>query len=216
MTFKWDYTRWSTFDLCPFKYHQRYIERAPEGPPSEALMKGRRAHTVIEAIIRNPRAEDSYGLHVKAASYVQQVSVFDDKLVEHKLTLDRDWKMSRNVWLTLKMDVVYQTDDGDTLEVVDWKTGRTKAAEYKEQVRLYSVAAASIWSTPMIRATIVNVDDGAVISETMERARVLEDRPRWDARAALMEKEKRFEPRPNKYCDWCGFGRSKGGRCIYG
>lgn len=220
VAFKWDYTRWSFYDQCPFKYHEKYIARQPEGKPSAALLNGRKAHDFMEKFLKNEAWAGGYNVHVGAAGAVKEVIAQEDKLIEHKITLNRDWVMVPNkaptVWLTLKMDVVYQSEDMEKLDIVDWKTGRTKADTYGEQLDLYRLVAATVWTTPWITAKIVNLDDGKTVGETMSREDALRSRDKWIERATQMETEQAFPMKPNAFCDWCPFGKSKGGRCRYG
>lgn len=220
--FKWDHTKWSTYDQCPLKYLGQWIERWPQGPVSPALLKGRRGHTAVENIIK-AGVPDVYGVHPKAMRAVAHVIAQEDKIIEHKITLNRDWEMVPNkssfVWLTVKMDVAYKAtppDDKTQLHVIDWKTGKTRALEYFEQLDLYRLVAAIAWPADKYLASIVNLDDGGIVDEEKTRAESLASRDKWTERATAMETETRFEPKPNKYCDWCPFANSKGGRCRYG
>lgn len=218
--FKWDYTKWSFFDTCPFKYHQKYVARMPEGPPSEALLKGRRAHDTVEHMLKSA-APDVYGIHPRALPAIQHVATQGDALIEKKITLSRTWQQVPNgtpgVWLTIKMDAVYKNEEANLLHLIDWKTGKTRAAEYMEQLDLYRHVGATLWDAGHYLASVVNLDDGKITdSDQMTRAQALQSRDKWIERATQLETETRFEPKPNKFCDWCPFGKSKGGGCRYG
>jgi hypothetical protein len=220
MTFRWDYTKWSFFDQCPARYHYRYVLREPEGKPSPQLLHGREMHAAAEKLLAGTPWPETLKLHPAAARVMSEVVAHEDRLIEHKITLNRDWQMVKpggpNVWLTVKMDVAYQTDDGGLLHIIDWKTGKTRAESYSEQLDLYRLTAASIWTAPRIRVAIVNLDDGKVVATEAERADALASKDKWIERATAMETERDFAPKPNAFCQWCPFAASNGGKCRYG
>lgn len=224
MAFKWDATKWSFYDQCPFKYAAKWVWKFPEAPASEAILKGRRGHVAVENMILHG-AEDVYGVHPKALPAIQHVIAQEDKLIESKLTFSRAWEMVPNkhsdVWLTIKMDVVYRAtflepDAVTRVHVIDWKTGKTKAAAYKDQLDLYRLTAATAFPADRYLASIVNVDDGKITEDEQGRAEVLQSRDKWIERATMMETDSKFEPKPNAFCSWCPFANSRGGRCRYG
>lgn len=215
---KWDYTKWSTYAQCPYKYAATYVWRYPQGPAHPALLKGRRAHTAVENIIKHG-AEDVYGVHPKAMLAVRHVIAQEDKIIESKLTFNRTWQMVKNgvpeVWLTVKMDAVYQIPE--YVHPIDWKTGKTRANAYGEQLDLYRLVSAIMWPSPLYMSSIVNVDDGKITDgDPLTREQALASRDKWTERATTMETDTVFEPKPNEYCFNCPFGNSKGGRCRYG
>jgi hypothetical protein len=62
------------------------------------------------------------------------------------------------------------------------------------------------------------LDIGPHVSTTRVMAR--RDLPatlvKWEARAARMENDTEFRPRPSTLCNWCAFSSFKGGNCEAG
>jgi len=96
---------------------------------------------------------DQVGVNPKTHEVIKHIQACEDKLVEYRLTVDREWKMVKGsvTWLVVKCDVVRQDDAMTTVTIDDWKTGKTKAPAYKEQMELYRVTAASISPLAAIR-----------------------------------------------------------------
>lgn len=219
MSFRWDYTRWSTWQKCPAQYQFRYVDRLPEGPPSEFFVRGRKAHREVERMFMATTVyKPDYEIHPAAARVIQEVAAHEDRLIEYSAKLDTKWSLTRGLpWLTAKMDAVYQTDDGEKLHIIDWKTGTSKDSSYSDQLDLYGAVAASIWTTPAIVTSIVNLDTGRVSEQVLQRDDALQRRPVWEQRAAALAADREFLPRPGVHCQWCPFGATKiAGGCKYG
>lgn len=216
----WSYTTWDMVlgeNGCPLKYKLSKIDKLkPVGPPPVHLVKGRNAHEAMDSCmaggpipaIANP----------KTHALINLIRGCDDKMVEHNLYLDRNWKrVNRSVaWLVVKCDVVRQDDAMTTVTVDDWKTGKTRAPAYKEQMSLYRTAAASVWAADAYVVNLVNLEDGKVTTSTTTRAEALAEIPKWTERATEFETLTDFSPRPNQFCGNCDFAASNGGPCRFG
>src|SRR5580700_4088328 len=116
MYLPWSYTMWDTalgeFG-CPFKFRCRYVDRIrPIGPPPSYFVKGRIAHTAMEGVMRGEITLDQVGVNPKTHEVIKHIQACEDKLVEYRLTVDREWKMVKGsvTWLVVKCDVVRQDD----------------------------------------------------------------------------------------------------------
>ena len=215
----WSYTAWDCAlgeHGCPLKYKLRYLDRLkPMGPPPAHLVKGRNAHSAMDGCMHGSPIPAL--AHPKTHVLIDAIRGCDDKLIEYKLTVNREWQMGGlKPWLVVVCDVVRQDDAMTVVTIDDWKTGKTRAPAYSEQMSLYRTVAAGVWPADAYVVNLVNLDDGKITTSTTTRAEALAEREKWVDRATELETLSDFSPRPNQFCGNCDFAASNGGPCRFG
>jgi CRISPR/Cas system-associated exonuclease Cas4 (RecB family) len=201
MVHSWSYSTLMNFEKCPHSVTFPY--RAID---NEHTTRGTDIHNSIEAYINDPTTECPYpalqanfdALRIPNTSFV----------VEAKWGFNREWQPVeyKGSWLKIKPDLV--VTNGETVKVVDFKSGKRYGNELKhgQQVQLYTCAAAIM--NPEV-TTFVNelwyVDHGLVISSMVyNRAKVDGMRDRWHKRGMLMTLSDKFPAKPSKSnCKYC-------------
>lgn len=119
----WSFSRWSTWDKCPFAYKAKFILKLPD-PPTPAMARGDKVHKALDAYLngRAPMPEEVKDPYQRRL--LEELATFDRRLVEQKWGFTHNWRqtgfMARDVWLRSICDVALPYAD-DTVEVIDWK-----------------------------------------------------------------------------------------------
>lgn len=103
-------------------------------------------------------------------------------------------------------------DHGDTVHIVDYKTGKTPKPRYEEpkfqQLAIYADAISQIAEKPASKMTLLFIKDGTPISREVTDKRLNEMRSTvseiWDNVNQMCEDEE-FPATPNVLCGWCAF-----------
>jgi len=230
----WSYSRWNTYEQCPFKAKCLYIDKLPE-PEAAPLVRGKKVHEDIEAWLLG-RVKDAPPEIEKLKEQYEALKK-QKPLCELELAFDKDWKpvdwFSKGAWCRIKIDALVPPRLGvrgknPKAYIVDHKTGsvdkRTgrlkelKAAEYQPQLELYALGAFLKYETAQEAVTeLYFVDAG----ETRGGEHVFFQHGRndlialWQQRVAPMLADEQFAVRPGDYCKFCHFRRGNGGPCPY-
>src|SRR5665213_3199696 len=89
----WSYSRWHTFEQCPFKFAGEVIDGHRE-PQSEAMARGDRMHKELEAyIMQPPGGELQVPLSAMTffADFAQAIRALPRKMAEFQITYRRNW-----------------------------------------------------------------------------------------------------------------------------
>ncbi len=221
----WSPSRLFKYEECPRKAKYAYIDRIPEGEKSPALVRGEELHGHLENYIAH-RVND---LHEDVVKMVNIVNELREKYkarqvyVEYDLAINRQWVkttwLAPDVWARFKIDVLVLSEDRG--RVIDWKTGRYKPdGEYSDQLNAYSTAVLSTHpQLNEVTSCLLFVDHTDIPVErpegTVKRDGLVWAQEYWNDRAAKMERDTIFEPRPSLACRWCPYTRNKNGPCEY-
>ena len=148
-------------------------------------------------------------------------------MVEQDWAFRKDWSLTTwndwtGCWLRVKIDVCWE-EDGDTLIIVDNKTGKYSdydVEKYLEQLRLYAAAGAARFphiKTFKVRLWFTDLGIQYPENEFMEitRAEALKLQKKFTKQVQPMFNDTRFDPTPNRGCHWCHFSKANGGPCKY-
>lgn len=216
----WSYSRFEVYSMCPAKAKYKLLDKIEE-PSNKALDNGARIHDLAKEYVRGIRKV----LPLEFIKFKTQFAV----LLKNKAKAEQEWAFTKNwvktlwndwedCWVRIKVDAVYVT--GDTVVVVDYKTGKNKTAEYHEDQRsLYALGAFLVYP----KAKQVRVEhwylehgprEGIQVSE-YDRQDLAGLKKLWEAKVKPMTSDTRFAPLPGGYCSFCHYRNGNGGPCLY-
>lgn len=221
----WSFSRYNTYTQCPAKFKYQYIDKLDQGPPSEALIRGREVHKAAEDYLtgKRPDIDDSLKTRADLLEAIKPMS----PMVEQKWGIAENWKPTTYfnrkgrpaVWLRGSLDVGLDYGDG-SYEVVDWKTGK-KWGSNEEQMELFATMVFARYpdiQTVYTRLSYVDLQPGPD-SETYgeyNRDKFAALKKTWEDRVEPMFNDEDWLPRPNKMCAYCPYSLSAGGPCRHG
>lgn len=227
----WSYSRYADYKQCPLKAKLAHLDKIRE-PKNQAMMRGADIHDQIRDFIRGTLKRLPTDLKSIKAELDRFKKLFKKKLlgaiVEEDWAFTADWTQTQwNDWnncvLRVKLDAAEWLDDGDTMIVTDWKSGKFREEmneDYVEQLELYALAALVLHpQLQRVRPRLFYTDLGLVYppeAKPLEFTRkdVEKLKKLWAKRTKPMLNDTRFAPRPNDKCRWCFYGQSgkiKGG-----
>ncbi len=140
---RWSYTSLSTFELCPFKYLEKYVTKTVPPADSEALRQGRAIHSLLERCLKNDDVPDAVRAEVGAigtGNLWPTVERLRDQGARAELALGvrQDWTpcdfFDPNVAGRGKLDVTII--NGDKAFILDWKTGKVTNKKYQSDAEI--------------------------------------------------------------------------------
>lgn len=213
----WSYSRYSLYSKCPAKAKYKFIDKLPD-PGGPAMERGNLIHKLAEdftlgKIKKLPpellRFKDQFMELKKSKPEVEKTWAFTKDWI--KTTWD-DWK-----GCTLRIKADASCVDGDTIYIIDHKTGK-KYDDNKEQLDLTAAAAPIMF--PKVKKIITSLwyldqDGDNMVDKEYDAADAPQLRAEWDKRVEPMLNDTRFAPKPSHECRWCPFSKSKGGPCKF-
>jgi hypothetical protein len=211
----WSYSRYSTYTACPAKAKYKFLDKLPE-PPSAAMERGNTIHKLAEGYTK--------GL---IKTLPPELRLFENEFeelkksnpsVEESWAFTKDWlKTIWNDWANcaLRIKIDAHCVDGDTLYIIDHKTGK-KREGYDEQLSLYAAPAPLLY--PHIKKIFTQLwflDSGETVTNEYDAKDAPKLRKDWDKKVVKMLNDTRFAPKPGNECRWCTFSKSKGGPCKF-
>lgn len=221
----WSFTKYNDFKQCPLKAKLKYLDKVEE-PPNDAMARGSDIGKVAEAYIKGTIGAK---MPPELAHFADEFKRFrklyaKDKsklVVEDQWSLTKDWKLTKwDDWdgcaLRLKVDAAELLDGGETMDVIDWKTGKyriERREEYVEQLELYVTGAFIAYpKLKTVRARLCYLDVGVqfptpgdIEGMTFTRDDLPQLKKLWDKRTRSMLLSTSFPPRPNDKCRWCHY-----------
>ena len=211
---RWSYSSMSLFQQCPKKYFHLRVAKDIKQEESEQMRYGLVVHKAAEDYVRDgtPLPEAfSY-----MAEPLDRLKKFDgDKYCEHQMGITQDLQAcsfaAPDVWWRGIADLLIV--NGDTARVVDYKTGKVPADQYKASALLPSKIYAYLCEQVLgerpkqIRLLYVQFGKTLVVDVTDDDVAYAEKRVReaW-AKIDGWYEEGYFPPQRNNLCDkWCSF-----------
>jgi CRISPR/Cas system-associated exonuclease Cas4 (RecB family) len=224
----WSFSRLKDYERCPHTQQLR-LNNAPK-PPFE-INRGTEIHESTEKYIRGELADrqaERYEKQIHRSLHLVKplAEAYQDGA---KITLEEEWGFTENwepcawdspdIWLRVQCDAVEH--HSETLQIIDWKTGRSYGNELNhiQQLQLYAIAG--FMRYPEIETVTVEdryLDEGRVLGRTYARDEKFETLfIKWNERAQKMLTDTAFLPKPNRTnCRFCDYGLNKGtGVCEY-
>lgn len=202
----WSYSRMKNFETCPKQfYHVSVLKEHPFKETPETRY-GNEFHKAAELYIGNRTP-----LPGKFAHYQEVLDALSArpgrKHCELKLGLTRDIEPceyfdNRRIWFRAIIDLLII--DGDTADVVDYKTGKSARYADPDQLELMALTVMAHYpEVQKVRAGLVFVIADAMVKRTYEAEEADVRWGKWYERYAAYEKaheEGVFNPRPSGLC----------------
>jgi len=225
------YSQLDTFNTCPLKYAYRYILNVP-GAPSHAANFGNSMHETLKdfyQVLMDGREVVSFELMKKmyainwiSAGYestehedarreqgTQMLQSFYDKhndpwVIPEFVEKNFNIKVGEYMF-TGRIDRIDKLDDG-TYEVIDYKTGKSKAlnAGHKLQMAVYALACRELFHIPVSGLSFYFLEDGEKLS--LKQVPKNLDKVRDDILENIEKiKASGFNPTPGFLCNFCDY-----------
>ncbi len=220
------------YDRCPMRYMFRHVWSIRGGPHAMATF-GNVMHTTIKEFVseisrrrRIPFAEVSgiYDREWSAAGFIddyheqeyrkagrEQLEAFHrtyaaapaDVLYQEKTF---ELPLEHDVIVTGRMDQVNRIA-GDTVEIIDYKTGKPKdekAAAQDLQLGVYALAAREVLDLDPARLVFYNLMTNEAVAAT-RNAKALQETKEKIAEVADQIRAREFSPKPGYGCGFCDY-----------
>ncbi len=222
-------SRVKLYRRCGQAYTFRYVDKVGGGASSAPAEVGKAVHAVIEAYaLDHPgHVATQQQLHDQLAALAARGDVAHEYLDGARAVIDKIDKLNLGITIdgygpehhfTLRLDeevfvhgyidfIRYGDDAGETIEIVDWKSGRNRVEEpaYDEQVGLYLVWAREAFPDAK-RITFVLA---YLAREEQDRIEWTPDLDRWHRQstiAAVRSMRRGYAPaRVGDACTWCDY-----------
>jgi len=210
----WSFSRWKDYEQCPLKAKYKHVDKMKE-PPAPAMERGSAIHKLAENFAKGELRKlppelklfsEQFAELKKSRPMVEESWAFTDRWSP------TDW-FAFNAWLRVKTDAACL--DGDTLYVIDHKTGKKKD-DHADQLSLYAVAG--MLKYPAVRKVVSQLwylDSGEMTDQDFDVSELPGLQKDWVAKTKAMLNDMRFSPKPGNHCRWCSFSKSKGGPCKF-
>lgn len=228
----WSYSRFGLYEQCPAKFKYKHLMKLPD-PSGPAAERGNVIHALAEGLIKSgPAVAGLRKTKVTAPIPPELANVATEiaHLRENNAIAEQEWGFKANwdwigrpgwfgndVWVRVKADAVVTYDDNTGMGV-DWKTGR-RYDEHTKQAELTGLLMLMRYPT-MVEADVRfwYVDEPPASNE-MQLVVARNDVPAlqkdWERKVQPMFKDKKFPPKPNRFCSWCNYSKARGGPCQF-
>jgi RecB family exonuclease len=209
----WSYSRYTTYEACPFKAKLLYIDKFKE-PGSQAMDKGIAVHSEIERYLKLATEPVPQSAIKLCADYEELKA--RKPYVELEVCFDKDWNpvdwFAKNAWVRIKIDALVKEDD--YCYIVDHKTGKVRDS-YDPQLELYALTGLLMFpNVNTVDTSLYFVDAGRKLDgQRYVRADLDLLKAKWTDRVNGMLTDTIFEATPNQWCKYCAFRKSEGGPC---
>ena len=227
----WSFSVYVQYLKCPFSVCLDKIMRVRiVEPPNPHFEKGTRIHGNAEKCIattagRMPKLEPEFEKQPKLKEMITRFRKAKAK-VELEWAFDRqynvvDWRDWTKAWLRIKTDVCADTVDPPTVDIVDWKTGKTYE-EHKQQRSLYALGGLQLVQLGVLAggskdtqltARHVYVDTGLEATEEFTMKNLAPLKREWAARIKQMMSDTVYKTHIGHHCKYCKYAKSRGGPC---
>jgi RecB family exonuclease len=228
------FSRIDTYQTCPRQFRYAYIDRLP-GVPSPHLSFGSSIHGALEAFYDRklpacPSEEELLGaLYASWESAGFRDLPREEQLAYYRHAQDVLRRFHRRAAPTYRLPVATEAwfelpigyeavvvgsidrvdvDEAGDLHVIDYKTNRKAKPRERVagslQLAIYALACRHLYGALPATVALDFVVPGVVVSVTREELDLDGARQAILDTAAAVRAE-RYEPVPNRLCDWCDF-----------
>lgn len=214
----WSFSRLTDYERCPLYAYTAHVLK-DRGPQTPYAKRGEELHASAAAYATKQASKP----HVELRAYRDRLKALRNNetvTAELKEGMTAKWEPTEffrgvDLWARLVIDLKWR--DGETIYVVDIKTGK-KYPEHEDQLRLY--AAKELAQQPDAKRAVVA--DWYVDHPILEQEREFTQRDGkllrkgFEQRVAKMVKDTKLVATPNSKCRWCHLNKANGGKCDAG
>lgn len=219
----WSFSRYQTYQSCPYRLKLQVIDRVADTQPKAAADRGTAIHTLAEDFVQG-----------KIGTLPQELKHYKDEMlslkryydsgkvsIEGEWGFDSDWRPTpyNQAWVKVKADAVAFISPTHAL-VIDHKTGKRYGNEMKhaEQTQLYALSTLLRYpEIDQVTAELWYLDTDELASLVMKRRGAGKYLAYFDKIGKKITTETEFKPRANiASCAWCPYRADRQGNCEYG
>lgn len=223
------YSKLDRYCTCPRSYYLKYIARIPE-KPSKATMLGQAVHAVLAVIqeiydktgvvslwiadlLSQPLGKAYRVEPAEIASLVSQPAVNEE--IEKGGQAEEHFQVELQPGIVLEGYIELWRDNGERIEVIDWKTGRN--IYFPCETRQLPLHAYHLWreTGKPVTGKLVFLACGKVFEEEIGRSQI-EEATEWAVTTAqeILQKKQQlqeipadvlFPANPSQVCSNCGY-----------
>lgn len=218
----WSFSRWNTFEGCPFKAKCLYIDKLKE-PDNIYQARGTAVHKIGEDYVKG----------ASTTTVPLELKFFADEfkklrklkaLTELQWAFRSDWSptdwFAKDAWCRIKLDALASIKS--KVIVVDYKTGR-QYPEHEDQLGLYALGGfCALPLTQEIEAQDWYLDEKKlkagqerILGADFKRSDMEALKKDWARRTKIMLTTTKFPPKPGDGCRFCHFRKSNDGPCKF-
>lgn len=215
----YSFSKLQCFEMCPRRFKFTYIDKIKPQTIPEALTKGRKFHEILENYTKHQEYKDKYPEEyekvqnfVKSKVSEQYLDAINEKikvLKEHAIGLDNNLNpckySDKKCLFRGKFDLA--TIIGNTLNIIDYKTGANKSEVYQDYRQLMFYALYFFKKSANIDKIKISY---IYVYHNNENSMVLERKYIKNYEYALKEMISKVEsatefPKCMKLCSWCPY-----------
>lgn len=209
----WSYSRFNDYEKCPLLCKLKHVDKRKE-PENEAMTRGSAVHGMVEQFLTKKVKTLPANLGKFKGQFMPMRRA--KVLCEQEWAFNSKWErvswFADDAWLRMKVDIHFVK--GDTVTIIDIKTGKTHP-EHELQRSLYALGAFLIYPEAQVVVQHWYLDSGEKATTTFGAGEFKSLQKDWLKRTKAMLADTRFAPRPGNYCRWCHFRKDNGGPCVY-
>ena len=220
---KYSYSSLATYKQCPAKFEYAYITKpvVPELPAGPALLRGTEVHNSVESFLNggteflHPDIHKNYGQFMLGLR-----ETGGDIRPEWKWGITWEFEPcdynAPNCMLHGYIDLLVVPEEGQNIDLYEWKTGGIYMDEHVDQIHKYSVAVlAHFPDHPGVDAMVTWFDKVDYKKIHYPQTMMFEYKPFLRSEIGNVADATRFPMMPSFKCKWCKFSRDNGGPCQF-
>jgi hypothetical protein len=202
------YSRLNTYESCPAKFEALHVLKTAKDEGNQYSEYGDRVHKGLESYGKTRQAT---GISAEVAPYTRYVDLImaqpGEKHFEYQMALTEELKpcswMAPDVWLRAIADVL--VINGDTAQIVDWKTGKVR----HDPIQMQWFACMVLYLFPQVqtvKTVFVWLAHGQVTPGSLRRGDEQHLWPKIVKRLDALQQSVDlgvFPTNPTYLCRWC-------------
>lgn len=220
----YSFSKIALYNKCPFKYHKRYVERVELFDDSPVFEKGHFMHALLESYPHLP--DFTFKFPEVEAKKLEMIEFICDKARNDRkirFLLSPGVKYSTEQQFFLKLDgsiatgyadsafngkIDYVGRHGDSIILVDWKTGQTKKKASLEQLKFYSMWVFNFFPwINKVKLYLYFIEQDMFVTEEIDYKMYRAIRANYVEKVNVIEADKEFKKRRTEECVYCQFSK---------
>ncbi len=218
----WSYSRLNDYRTCPLKAKLKHVDKIKE-PSSAPMQRGSDIDKMAEDYVAGKLKKLPDELELFTEEFVYLRSINKRVALQQQWAIDAKWNpvdwFDSSVWYRGKADAQVLSEDGETLTVIDFKTGKIREG-YKEQLEIYAFMGFLYGddNIKVVRPEIWYTDQGVLLPDPEDKGTyplpeefTRKDIPKLKRKMINLPKkmlaDRTFAPTPSRLCGWCWFSK---------